>query len=166
MKPILTNTLHKGGHFGELAIVKGTPRLDTAIASTKCLLVQLDKLEFLHLVHHDATISNQLQQSTLNNKYPVDNQILKLIGHLSGGPMSQATSGELTIYPNKVMPLKSPPKLSNERPSAISNLEYMSREASDESIHREGAAHFLRIVVLANFRVAMCDHRGRVAVLH
>jgi len=132
MKPILTNTLHKGGHFGELAIVKGTPRLDTAIASTKCLLVQLDKLEFLHLVHHDAQISNQLQQSTLNNKYPVDNQILKLIGHLSGGPMSQATSGELTIYPNKVVPLKSPPKLSNERPSAIFNRKMKKKAEKDK----------------------------------
>lgn len=136
MKPILTNTLHKGGHFGELAIVKGTPRLDTAIASTKCLLVQLDKLEFLHLVHHDATISNQLQQSTLNNKYPVDNQILKLIGHLSGGPMSQATSGELTIYPNKVMPLKSPPKLSNERPSAIFNRKMKAKAEKDKMRNR------------------------------
>jgi len=132
MKPILTNTLHKGDHFGELAIVKGTPRLDTAIASTKCLLVQLDKLEFLHLVHHDAQISNQLQQSTLNNKYPVDNQILKLIGHLSGGPMSQATSGELTIYPNKVVPLKSPPKLSNERPSAIFNRKMKKKAEKDK----------------------------------
>ena len=136
MKPILTNTLHKGGHFGELAIVKGTPRLDTAIASTKCLLVQLDKLEFLHLVHHDATISNQLQQSTLNNKYPVDNQILKLIGHLSGGPMSQATSGELTIYPNKVVPLKSPPKLSNERPSAIFNRKMKAKAEKDKMRNR------------------------------
>jgi len=132
MKPILTNTLHKGEHFGELAIIKGTPRLDTAIASTKCLLVQLDKLEFLHLVHHDATISNQLQQSTLNSKYPVDHQILKLIGHISGGPMSQAKSGEITIYPNKVVPLKTPPKQSNERPSAIYNKKMKEKQEKDK----------------------------------
>ncbi len=119
LKPILTNTLHKGDHFGEMAIIKGTPRLDTAIAATKVLLVVLDKLEFLHLVHHDATISNQLQEFTVNSKYPLDDQILKLIGHISGGPTSLAKSGQLTIFPNKIVPLPTPKKLSNERPSTL-----------------------------------------------
>ena len=133
--PILTHTLHKGDHFGELAIIKGTIRLETAKASTKVVLVKLDKLEFLHLVHHDATISNQLQQSTLNNRYPVDDQILKLIGKISGGPTSQAKSGELTIYPNKIVPLKAPPKQSNERPSTILNRK-LAEEAREDRLRR------------------------------
>ena len=129
IKPILTNTLHKSDYFGELAVIRGTPRLETAVAHVKTMLLQITKAEFLHLVHHDSMLSNDLQQQTVINRYPKDEYILNLIGHISGGPRSLAKAGEITIFPNKIHPLKIPPTPSNERPSSIKNRKLKEKAA-------------------------------------
>jgi CRP-like cAMP-binding protein len=140
VKPILTNTLKRKDYFGELAVIRGTPRLDTAKAYTKSLLLQLDKLEFLHLVHHDSAISNNLQQQTQNNRYPRDDYILSLIGHINGGPRSKAQSGQLTIYPNKIIPLQVPPPPNPERPSTLRNKK-LKKIAADDRQRRLKHSH-------------------------
>ena len=135
VRPILTNTLHKSDYFGELALIRGTPRLETAVAQVKTLLLQINKAEFLHLVHHDSMLSNDLQQQTVVNRYPRDDYILNLIGHISGGPRSLAKAGEMTIYPNEIVPLKIPPTPSVERPSAIRNRK-LEEKAEIERIRK------------------------------
>lgn len=46
----------KGGYFGELSIMKQCRRSTSAEAVTRCTLVALDKLEFLHMLNHSKPI--------------------------------------------------------------------------------------------------------------
>ena len=55
-KPFLIQTLERGGYFGELSIMKQMTRSTTAAAATRCTLIALDKLEFLHLLNHSKPL--------------------------------------------------------------------------------------------------------------
>ena len=102
VKPILTNTLNKGDYFGEVAIIRGANRNATAKASQKTVLVMIDKLEFLHMISNDSSINMEAQVTTKQRAQPQDEQILRIIGPISGGPQSHAKSGEIIIYPNRI----------------------------------------------------------------
>lgn len=101
IKPIRVSVLRRGGYFGELAIVRNTVRAATAICQSKCTLILVDKLEFLHLINQSKT--SELEPLTRGAKaYPSDNEILNVIGHISGGPESRAVLGNTVIMPNKI----------------------------------------------------------------
>lgn len=101
VKPIRVSVQRRGGYFGELAIVRNSLRAATAICQTKVVLVCVDKLEFMHLINQSKT--SELEPLTRGAKaYPSDDEILGVIGHISGGPQSRARLGDVVIMPNKI----------------------------------------------------------------
>lgn len=103
VKPVLMATLSKGDHFGEISIMQARARGASAVATTKTILLSIEKLEFLHMMNSVGSLSAQMDQGKVNmlNRYPKDEQILGLVGNIRGGPTSFARSGPVTIYPNK-----------------------------------------------------------------
>lgn len=103
VKPVLMASLVKGDHFGEISIMQARPRGASAVATSKTILLCIEKLEFLHMMNSVGALSAQMDQGKVNmlNRYPKDEQILGLVGNIRGGPTSYARSGRVTIYPNK-----------------------------------------------------------------
>jgi signal-transduction protein with cAMP-binding, CBS, and nucleotidyltransferase domain len=56
IKPVIVNQLTRGAYFGELSIIKNKNRTATARAKTRCVLLCLDKLEFVHLLRSGKTM--------------------------------------------------------------------------------------------------------------
>lgn len=101
IKPIRVSILRRADYFGELSIVRNTVRAASAFAITKCTLVTVDKLEFMHLVNNSKT--SELEPLTRQAKaYPSDSEIIAVIGHISGGPQTEARLGSVVIQPNKI----------------------------------------------------------------
>lgn len=101
VKPIRVSVIRRGGYFGELAIVRSALRAATAVCQTKCTLVMVDKLELMHHINHSKT--SELEPLTRGVKaYPSDEDILKVIGEIRGGPQSRAQLGDVVIMPNKI----------------------------------------------------------------
>ena len=44
--------INRSDFFGEVAILKEQPRSTSAIAANRCVLLSLDRLEFLHLISY------------------------------------------------------------------------------------------------------------------
>ena len=101
VKPIRVSVIRRGGYFGELGIVRSAVRAATAVCQTKCTLVMVDKLELMHHINHSKT--SELAPLTRGVKaYPSDEDILKVIGEIRGGPQSRAQLGDVVIMPNKI----------------------------------------------------------------
>ena len=103
VKPVLMASLSKGDHFGEISIMQARTRGASAVATSRTILLSIEKLEFLHMMNSVGALSAQMDQGKVNmlNRYPKDEQILGLVGNIRGGPTSFARSGPVTIYPNK-----------------------------------------------------------------
>jgi CRP-like cAMP-binding protein len=103
VKPVRMASLGKGEQFGEISIMRSRPRGASAIATSKTVLVCIEKLEFLHMVKAVGAMSSQMDKGKVDmlNRYPKDEQILGLVGTITGGPGSFVRSGNVTIYPNK-----------------------------------------------------------------
>jgi len=101
---------NKCDYFGELSIIRNTKRSATAMASTKCSIILIDRLEFLHLlrtVHSQNTI-NKAERSA--EEFISDEHLLESLGSIKGGPGSMAIAGSLTIYPNNPRSRTASPK--------------------------------------------------------
>ena len=84
VKPVLMATLSKGDHFGEISIMQARARGASAVATTKTILLSIEKLEFLHMMNSVGSLSAQMDQGKVNmlNRYPKDEQILGLVGNI------------------------------------------------------------------------------------
>jgi CRP-like cAMP-binding protein len=91
---------NKGDYFGELSIIRNTKRTATAIASTKCSIVIIDRLEFLHLLRTTTQSQNTISNGRGAEDHISDERLLESLGNIKGGPSSMAVAGTLTIYPN------------------------------------------------------------------
>ena len=87
-KPFLIQTLGRGGYFGELSIMKQVTRSTTAEAATRCTLIALDKLEFLHMLNHSKPIdmTEDLRKESEQNNDLIQQQTMEM----RGGPSSVA----------------------------------------------------------------------------
>jgi CRP-like cAMP-binding protein len=108
VKYIPLTTLSKGAHFGEVSILYNQQRSTSAVSKTKCALLVIDKLEFLHMINNDSLLSvankkgsNAVPTAGNVHKWPKDIEILKGIGHVRGGPGSFLLAGETQIFPNR-----------------------------------------------------------------
>jgi cAMP-dependent protein kinase regulator len=52
---------HKGGYFGELALIKNEPRAASVVAKTKCKLLTIDRMAFKRLL---GPIENLLKRNS------------------------------------------------------------------------------------------------------
>ena len=68
-----------GKYFGEIAIVNNTCRAATVQAKDDCILLALDKFEFLHLLNKGHAMANVYSQT---QGYPNDEDILELFSAL------------------------------------------------------------------------------------
>lgn len=101
IKPIRVSILRRAEYFGELSVVRNSVRAASAFAISKCTLVTVDKLEFLHLINQSKT--SELEPLTRQAKaYPSDEEIIAVIGHISGGPQTEARLGSVVIQPNRI----------------------------------------------------------------
>ena len=91
IKPYLVNELQRGNFFGELSIIKNKRRTATAKAMTRCVLLCLDKLEFVHLLRSGKAMETV---SNYSSKYNDDKEILNKLGVLNGGPSTTAQLNE------------------------------------------------------------------------
>ncbi|KAJ1441730.1 cyclic nucleotide-binding-like protein [Ochromonadaceae sp. CCMP2298] len=99
-KPILLKSLKTAEFFGELAIIQNQPRSSSAIAANRCVLLKVDRLEFLHLISYGNSgidgrlgIEEDAKFKNIVNKYINDQDILSSMGHVVGGPTSEAYIG-------------------------------------------------------------------------
>lgn len=94
-KPFLIQTLGRGGYFGELSIMKQMTRSTTAEAATRCTLIALDKLEFLHLLNHSKPIdmSEDLRKEAEQNNELISQQTKEMKGGPSSVAMMQGVEG-------------------------------------------------------------------------
>lgn len=126
---ILSN---KGDYFGELSIIRNSKRTASAIATTKCSIVLIDRLEFLHLLrttHNQNTIAKAERSA---EDFISDEQLLDSLGSIKGGPTSMAIAGSLTIYPND-------PKSRSVSPKRKKKVE--KREEEDEDYFAKAAQY-------------------------
>ena len=101
----LPNSACRSDFFGEVAILKDQPRSTSAIALNRCVLLSLDKLEFLHLISYGnsnidgSSIDEEDRRfSQIVNKYINDQDILDSVTYFRGGPDSQAVVGDKFVY--------------------------------------------------------------------
>jgi CRP-like cAMP-binding protein len=101
-KPIMLTTLQRGDFFGEMAILKNQARSTSAIAGTRCILITLDKNEFLHLVNNGSAPGHtlrdddeELQQAL--QKYVDDDDVIEIVSEIKGGPNSAAFVGNKKV---------------------------------------------------------------------
>lgn len=100
---------NKGDYFGELSIIRNTKRTATAVASTKCAIIIIDRLEFLHLLRTTQS-QNTMSNSRGAEDHISDASLLESLGNIKGGPSSMAVAGTLTIYPNNPRSRTASPK--------------------------------------------------------
>lgn len=91
--------------FGEVAILKDQPRSTSAIAQNRCVMLSLDKLEFLHLISYGnsnidgSSIDEEDKRfNQIVSKYIDDQDILDSVTYFRGGPDSQAVVGDKFVY--------------------------------------------------------------------
>lgn len=94
--------LCRGEYFGEIAILKNQPRSTSAIAQNRCVLLSIDKAEFLHLLNISSLPTKNLsdEQAALTAslaKYYDDQQVMETVSHIKGGPQSMALVGTVKI---------------------------------------------------------------------
>lgn len=68
-KPIMLNTITRGGFFGEVAIIKDVPRSTSAIPTMRTVLISLDRREFLHLISYGKATYAQTDEPVSIQKY-------------------------------------------------------------------------------------------------
>lgn len=83
--------LQRGNFFGELSIIKNKTRTATAKAVTRCVLLCLDKLEFVHLLRSGRAMETV---SAYSSRYTEDQDILSKAAILNGGPSTTAVLNE------------------------------------------------------------------------
>jgi CRP-like cAMP-binding protein len=121
---------NKGDYFGELSIIRNSKRTATAIAATKCSIVLIDRLEFLHLLrttHNQNTIAKAERSA---EDFISDQHLLESLGSIKGGPTSVAIAGSLTIYPND-------PKSRSVSPKRKKKIE--KRDEDDENYFKKAS---------------------------
>mmetsp|Transcript_26500 Transcript_26500/g.39362 ORF Transcript_26500/g.39362 Transcript_26500/m.39362 type:complete len:777 (-) Transcript_26500:222-2552(-) len=91
IKPYIVNELGRGSYFGELSIVKNKNRTASARAKTRCTVLSLDKLEFVHLLRSGKTMETV---SNFVTDYQDDREILNTMADLKGGPSTTAQLNE------------------------------------------------------------------------
>ena len=92
IKPHLVGELQRGNFFGELSIIKNKRRTATAKAVTRCVLLRIDKLEFVHLLRSGRAMETV---SNYSSQYQEDEEILSQMAILNGGP---STTAQLNDY--------------------------------------------------------------------
>lgn len=162
-KPIQLKTLQRGDFFGEVAILKNIPRSTSAVATTRSVLISLDKLEFLHLVNMGGGASSMLEEadgelSKAIKKYVVDEDLIAAIGEIKGGPGSAAILGDMTLnkaeleYQTRIMegfssrpmsPSTSRPR-SPSRPRSRGRTSPPSNRSRANSDHNKGNGKTMR----------------------
>mmetsp|Transcript_12665 Transcript_12665/g.13085 ORF Transcript_12665/g.13085 Transcript_12665/m.13085 type:complete len:764 (-) Transcript_12665:27-2318(-) len=91
VKPYIAAELTRGAYFGELSIIKNKNRTASAKAKTRCTLLCLDKLEFVHLLRSGKTMETI---SHFVGDYEDDRDILDRVVDLKGGPSTTAQLNE------------------------------------------------------------------------
>jgi CRP-like cAMP-binding protein len=91
IKPHPVDELARGSFFGELSIIKNKRRTATAIATTRCVLLCLDKLEFVHLLRSGKAMETV---SSFASHYKDDKEILSRTAIHNGGPSTTAQLNE------------------------------------------------------------------------
>ena len=88
MKQIIVDKVKKDGFFGELSILKNKGRHASASTTEYTQLLQLGKLEFLHLLAADDSLNGQEMLPDQQLQYKTDEELLGLFRHVAGGPSS------------------------------------------------------------------------------
>mmetsp|Transcript_15434 Transcript_15434/g.29053 ORF Transcript_15434/g.29053 Transcript_15434/m.29053 type:complete len:848 (-) Transcript_15434:296-2839(-) len=91
IQPHPVDELERGNFFGELSIIKNKRRTATAQAVTRCVLLCLDKLEFVHLLRSGRAMETV---SSFASRYRDDKEILTQTAILNGGPSTTAQLNE------------------------------------------------------------------------
>lgn len=63
VRSVFVKELTKGDYFGELSIIKNDVRRANVIAKSRCVLLTIDKLDFLHLLRHRNAIKSVLDSA-------------------------------------------------------------------------------------------------------
>lgn len=93
VKPILAKSLHKDDFFGEL--VQDQRRTATATAKTRCTLLTLDRLEFIHLISGGRSLEElQSGDAESNSDKKILDMMLQQLS-IKGGP---STTAQLNDY--------------------------------------------------------------------
>lgn len=116
-----------------MAILKGQLRSTSAIAATRCVLISLDKLEFLHSVQTaSAHLTSQEEEDEIEKairKYIGDDDVFDKVGDIKGGPSSAAYVGGVRIRRNDS---------TAPRPSTTSSGRSFTRRSPSPSSVRAG----------------------------
>jgi len=90
-----------------MAILKNQRRSTAAMAIARCVLITLDKLEFLHLINYgpggvslNGTNGVWLEDDELQDrlrKYVGDEAVIEVVHQIKGGPLSAAIVGDLKL---------------------------------------------------------------------
>eukprot|EP01033_Poteriospumella_lacustris_P001057 gene1057-765_t len=140
-KPIMLKTLGRGEYFGEIAILKNVPRSTSAIAQGRCVLLAIDKAEFLFLLNLSTLPIKSLkdEQAILTenlSKYYDDMQVMETVQHIKGGPQSVAYVGQLRAEKAQI-----DEKVIKEYARDSEDIEIMkpSSDPAGVSLHEEAA---------------------------
>jgi CRP-like cAMP-binding protein len=87
---VFVKELVKGDYFGELSIIKNDVRKANVIAKSRCVLLTIDKLDFLHLLRHRNAIKSVMESA---EEYATVNRTVDA-GGLVEGQGSQTADGD------------------------------------------------------------------------
>ena len=133
-KPILLKTLGPTDFFGEVAILKDMPRSTSAIATSRTVLLSLDRLEFLHLISYgsntingNAVAEEEERFNQIINKYIDDQDILDAVSYFKGGPDSEAVVGATKVLKNELNLSKESEQLTRHKEAVVSRPKHKSK---------------------------------------
>jgi len=135
-KPILLKTLGPDEFFGEAGVLNDQPRSTSARATNRCVLLKLDRLEYLHLTSYgkatDMDNSNTVEEEErlrgIIGKYLDDVDVLESVDYIYGGPNSQAITGNKRIFKHELRN-----QVAEESLSKDMNLKHRGTTAADST---------------------------------